>query len=244
MLHSHGQRGLDAVVHQQLGQHGLQVLLGALPAKALGSASPTTERPPDSVGQPPPSQQEPWGPRPAHPRSPACFPVLPRPATPPDTIPIRHRVSTEQKRSQHHSRRPLPSPFPPTRGHSRGQVQPHQDLPCVQHDSNGLEGDDQLCLQHGGTVEQLSRTPSYLPSPRAGLGNGWGEALTLWFLLKGLPSSHSTVSAKVQAPLWGGEEGEERPGKAHPGPRAFSSRGGGRHRLPGGRRRAAGWLAP
>lgn len=46
-LHSHGQRGLDAVVHQQLGQHGLQVLLGALPAEAPGSASPPpTEQPP------------------------------------------------------------------------------------------------------------------------------------------------------------------------------------------------------
>lgn len=51
-LHSHGQRGLDAVVHQQLGQHGLQVLLGALPAKAPGSASPrpTQQPPPPPAG--------------------------------------------------------------------------------------------------------------------------------------------------------------------------------------------------
>lgn len=158
-------------------------------------------------GSPPPSQQEPQGPCPVHPRSPACFPVLPGSATPPDTIPIHHRASTKQKRSRRRSRHPLPSPFPPTQGHSRGQVQPHRDLPCIQHDPNGLEGDDQLCLQHRGTVEQLSRTPACLPSPQKGLEGGWRRALTLWFLLKGLPSSHSTVSAMVHAPLWGGEGG-------------------------------------
>lgn len=40
--HSHAQRGLDAVIHQQLGQHGLQILLGALPARTPGMGISTT----------------------------------------------------------------------------------------------------------------------------------------------------------------------------------------------------------